>query len=98
MATRRPLRRLLGRPMTTERGIGPASPIDPAGQMSDGTPFAGYYGLREGVPSRVDAFARGLAEALFSYGLGRPLSFSDEQLVQPLLAETKAGVNRPADL
>ncbi len=73
-------------------------PIDSAGEMSDGIPFAGYEELRDLVAGRVDAFARGLVEALIAYGLGRPLSFSDEQLLQTLLAETKAGGYRLADL
>ena len=73
-------------------------PIDPAGRMSDGTPFAGYDALRDLVAGRVDSFARGLAESLVAYGLGRPLSFRDEDLLQPLLAETKADGYRMADL
>ena len=73
-------------------------PIDPASQMSDGTPVTGYEGLRDMVASRADSFARGLAEALVVYGLGRPVSFSDEQLLQRLLAETKPNGYRMADL
>jgi hypothetical protein len=73
-------------------------PISPAGQMSDGTPITSYDGLRDVVASRVDSFARGLVEALTVYGLGRPVSFSDEQFLESLLTETKADGYRMADL
>jgi hypothetical protein len=73
-------------------------PIAAGGQMSDGTRFAGYDELRDLVAGRVDAFARGLAEALVAYGLGRPVSFSDEAFLQRLLADTKPKGYRMADL
>jgi hypothetical protein len=73
-------------------------PIDPAGQLSDGTPVTGYEGLRDLVAGRVDSFARGLAEALVVYGLGRPVSFSDEEMLQRLLAGAKPNGYRMADL
>ena len=73
-------------------------PIDASGRMSDGTPISGYDGLRDLVAGRLDAFARGLVEALTVYGLGRPLSFLDEEFLQSVLAETKGGSYRLADL
>ena len=39
-----------------------------------------------------------MAEALIAYGLGRPLSFSDEQMIESPLVDTKAGGYRMADL
>lgn len=73
-------------------------PIDASGRMSDGTPISGYDGLRDLVAGRLDGFARGLVEALAVYGLGRPLSFSDEPFLKSVLAETKGDGYRLADL
>lgn len=64
-------------------------PIDATGTLPDGTPFDGFYGLRDAVAAREEAFARGLTEHLIEYALGRPVSFSDEELVAIILADTK---------
>ncbi len=62
-----------------------AFPIDPSGQLSDGTPFADYFELRSAVAERGDAFARGFTESLITYGLGRPYGFTDQELADEII-------------
>lgn len=60
-------------------------PIEPAGQLRDGSQFSDYFGLRDVVARRSEAFARGLTEALIEYGLGRPYGFTDQELADDIL-------------
>lgn len=63
--------------------------VDPSGELADGTQFANYFELRDLVAKRNDGFASGLAEALISYGLGRPYGFTDHDLAQEILTKAK---------
>jgi hypothetical protein len=76
----------LNRPVKTQR-----FPIDTHGTMPDGTPFADFFGLRDAVSRHEAAFARGLAEHLFEYALGRPCGFGDQDLLETILAQGGAG-------
>ena len=64
--------------------------IDPAGTLHGGPKFQDFYELRQIVASKREAFATGFTEALLEYALGRPVGFSDDELV-------KAIVKRAAD-
>lgn len=57
--------------------------IEAAAALHKGPAFQDYFGLRDLIAARSDSFARGFAEALTEYGLGRELGFRDG----PLLAE-----------
>ena len=57
--------------------------IEASATLYKGPAFHDYFGFRDIVASRTDAFSRGFSEALIEYGLGRPVGFRDE----PLLAE-----------
>jgi len=59
--------------------------IDPAGAFHNGPAFKDYQELRKLVAERSEDFARGFAEALCEYGLGRPYGFTDEPLVDAML-------------
>ena len=61
--------------------------IEAAAQLHNGPAFKDYFGLRDIVASKSDAFARGFSEALIEYALGRPLGFSDETLVADMLRQ-----------
>ncbi|HSJ00931.1 MAG TPA: DUF1592 domain-containing protein, partial [Verrucomicrobium sp.] len=63
--------------------------IDPASALHNGPAFKDYFGLRDIVASKSDAFARGFISALIEYSLGRPCGFSDEPLVADLLNQTR---------
>ncbi|MDZ4847708.1 MAG: DUF1592 domain-containing protein [Pirellulaceae bacterium] len=65
-------------------------PIDPSGQLPDGTKFDDYQGLRQAVAGRTENFARGLTEALLEYALGRPFGFTDEELANDILASARS--------
>ena len=58
--------------------------IDPSGCFYTGESFADYRELKQIFVSQLDEFNRGLIEHLLSYSLGRPVGFSDEELVEEL--------------
>lgn len=62
--------------------------IEPAGAFHKGPTFADYFELRRLIASRSEPFARGFTVALVEYALGRPCGFSDEPLVESILART----------
>lgn len=63
--------------------------IDPSGQLHNGPAFNDYFELREILVSKEDDFARGIAEGMIEYALGRQVGFRDEQLVNRVVAEAK---------
>jgi hypothetical protein len=63
--------------------------IDPAAALHNGPAFPDYFGLRDVVAAKSDAFARGFSNALVEYALGRPCGFSDEPLLADLLRQTR---------
>jgi hypothetical protein len=52
-------------------------PVDPSGELPDGTNIAGPSGIRKFLLDRPEQFTRCLTEKLMIYGLGRSLSFTD---------------------
>ncbi|MGJ8695724.1 MAG: DUF1592 domain-containing protein [Verrucomicrobiaceae bacterium] len=64
-------------------------PIDPSGELSDGTKFKDYFELRDVVASRPDAFAQGFSKELIAYGLGRPFGFTDFTLAEEMVTQAK---------
>lgn len=65
-------------------------PIDASGTLPDGTPFTGYFELRDGIAEQENAFARGLTESLIAYGLGRPYGFTDFDLAEEIIDNAQA--------
>lgn len=73
-----------------KRGIGKKTwPIDPSGSFYHGPAFQDYFGLRDLIARRADAFARGFTEALIEYALGRPYGFSDELLATEIVESAR---------
>lgn len=60
--------------------------IDPSGALHRGPAFGDFFELRDVVAAKSDAFARGFSMALIEYGLGRPCGFSDEALLDGMVA------------
>ena len=60
--------------------------IDPAGAFHKGAAFTDFFELRDLIAARPESFARGFTSALVEYALGRPCGFSDEPLVQAIVA------------
>jgi hypothetical protein len=69
-----------------KKGVGKKEwDIDPAGTLHNGPAFGNFLELRDRIAEKPDRFARGFAEALIHYGLGRPVGFSDEELVDSVV-------------
>lgn len=66
--------------------------IQSEGQLPGGETFNDFYELRDAVAGGDKDFAKGFTEHLISYSLGRPFSFSDEQLAHEI-CESAAGQN-----
>jgi len=64
------------------------SPIDPSGQMPDGTRFDGGRGLRNYLLARPRQFTHCLTEKLLTYALGRRLTFTDRADLESIVTET----------
>lgn len=60
--------------------------ISAAGALHNGPSFQDYQGLRQVVAARTPAFAQGFSRALVEYALGRTCGFSDEPLIESMLA------------
>jgi len=76
-------------------GGGYLFPIDASGQLPDGAHFADFFQLRDLIASRSEVFARGFTEALMEYALGRPYGFTDQDLVNDILASTSTNDFQP---
>jgi len=63
--------------------------IDPSAKFHKGPEFRNFFELRDVIASKSDDFARGFSMALVEYALGRPCSFSDEPLVDAMMAQTR---------
>ena len=64
--------------------------IETAAAFHKGPAFTDYFGLRDVIASKSDAFARGFSEALIEYALGRPIGFRDEPLIADMLRQAGA--------
>lgn len=61
-------------------------PIDPSGQLTDGTEFSGAEGLKQILRQRADAFSQCLVEKMMTYALGRGLEYYDGPSVDKIVA------------
>jgi hypothetical protein len=62
--------------------------IQTAATLHKGPSFQDYFGLRDIVAAKSNAFARGFSAALIEYALGRPCGFSDEPLIEHMLNQS----------
>jgi len=62
--------------------------IDPAAALYKGQSFQDYFGLRDIIASKSDAFARGFSTALIEFALGRSIGFRDEPLIDEMLQQS----------
>lgn len=61
------------------------SPIDPSGEMIDGTKFSGVDGIRKYLKTRPDQFTHCLTEKLMIYALGRRTGFTDRDDIDEIV-------------
>src|SRR5262249_20602637 len=73
-------------------------PVDPRGQLVDGTRLDGPESLRQALVARSDAFIRTLTEKLLTYALGRGIEFYDMPAVREIDREAARNGNRFSSL
>jgi cytochrome c551/c552 len=63
------------------------APVDPTGQLYDGTRLDGPVSLRNAILNRADSFIGGFTENLLAYGLGRLIDYRDMPAVRSVERE-----------
>jgi hypothetical protein len=66
----------------TREGV---NPVEPAGQIFDGTRVDGPVALRKALLSRPENFVDTLTEKLLTYALGRSLTYSDMPVIRGIV-------------
>jgi hypothetical protein len=69
-------------------------PVDPTGQLVDGTKVNGPVSLRQALVARSDAFVRTFTEKLLTYALGRGIEYYDMPAVRAIDREAARNGNR----
>jgi len=69
-------------------------PVDPAGELFDGTKVSGPASLRQALVKRSDAFVRAFTENLLAYGLGRIIGYADMPAVRAIDRVAASADNR----
>jgi hypothetical protein len=83
-----------GRWRTQDQGL----PVDPRGQLGDGTPLDGPEALRAWLVRHPEVFAGNLAEKLMVYALGRSVDYRDMPTVRGIVRAAAADDYRFAAL
>jgi len=75
-----------------KKGVGKKEwDVDAAGKFHGGSAFKDFNELRKLIANgAADRFARHFTESLIAYGLGRPVSFADETLIESILSKARA--------
>jgi hypothetical protein len=63
--------------------------IETASVFHKGPAFKDYFEMRDIIAQKRAGFARGFSSALVEYALGRPCGFSDEPLIENLVAQAR---------
>ena len=74
------------------------TPIDPSGQLADGSIVDGPVGLRNAILSRPENFVRTLTEKLMTYALGRGLEHYDMPVVRGIVSNAASSNYRFSSL
>jgi len=64
-------------------------PVDPSGELYDGTPIDGPRGLRKALMKRWDSVVRTFTENLLTYALGRRLEYYDMPTVRAIVRDAE---------
>ncbi|HWF84161.1 MAG TPA: DUF1592 domain-containing protein [Vicinamibacterales bacterium] len=76
------------------RSVDSGAPIDPSGEMYDGTKLDGPVSLRNAILKRTDAFVGSFTENLLAYGLGRLIDYRDMPAARTIEREAAKNNNR----
>jgi mono/diheme cytochrome c family protein len=66
------------------------APVDPTGELYDGTPMDGPAGLRNALLKHQDVFVLSFTESLLTYALGRRIEAEDMPMVRRIVREASA--------
>jgi hypothetical protein len=66
------------------------APVDPTGELYDGTPMDGPAGLRTALLKHQDVFVLSFTESLLTYALGRRIEAEDMPMVRRIVREASA--------
>ena len=66
------------------------APVDPTGELYDGTPMDGPAGLRKAMLKHQDVFVLSFTESLLTYALGRRIEAADMPMVRRIVREAAA--------
>jgi cytochrome c5 len=69
-------------------------PIDPTGELYDGTKMDGPAALRRALLARSDVLLRTFAENLMTYALGRPIEYYDMPAIRAIVRDAARHDNR----
>jgi len=67
-----------------------ATPVDPTGELYDGTPLNGPGDLRSALQNRPEPFLRTFTTNLMAYALGRRIEYFDQPTVRAIVADARA--------
>ena len=67
-----------------------APPLDVSGQFPNGEAFTTLEEYKAGLLSRKDRFARAFSVKLLTYALGRPVGYTDHQVLDTLVARLQS--------
>jgi hypothetical protein len=70
------------------------NPVDPTGDLYDGTKMDGPQGLRRALLTHQDAFVLSFTESLMTYALGRRVEFYDMPAVRAIIRDAAKKDNR----
>ncbi len=70
------------------------SPVDPVGELYDGTEINGPQSLRAALLSRPEPLVRTFTEALMSYAIGRRIEYFDMPTIRQISRDAEAQGNR----
>ena len=76
------------------RTLDAGAPIDPVGELYDGTILNGPTSLRQAILDRSDAFVHNFTENLLTFGLGRKVEHYDMPTVRAIARRAAAEDNR----
>jgi cytochrome c553 len=65
-------------------------PVDPGGQLADGSKVDGPVALRKAIMKRPELFVRTVTEKLMTYGLGRGVEYADRPTVRMIASDAAA--------
>ena len=80
------------------RVVDQGQPIDPTGELSNGTRIDGPASLRRVLMDKREQFVRVVTEKLLTYALGRGMEAADMPLVRSIVRDAAASDYRFSDL